>query len=475
MEQKVLWEVDSQKLTAFSEELNPTKPEERNLRFGHFFSLWMGAVHNIPSYLTVGGFFAMGLSVFEVLAIILISAIILAGLLILNGHAGYKYGIPYSILLRSSFGEKGSLFPGILRGVIASILWFGLQTYAGSVAISILIGKIWPSYITIGGDLSFLGLNMHSWCSFILFWMIHVFFIFGGIQALGYLTKFIAPLIFIVFGGMSIWFTQLAGGVDSILRYEAKGVEGNRLFIMLTCISAILATWVAPILSVSDFTRYSRTFKGMFLGQLLGILTTYILFAIASISIIIGSELAFGAPIWNILEVIERFDFLAAIILSLLTVCLSTLSVNITGNLIPAGNQLSALFPKYLTFIKAGLLTSILGCLIMPWKLMENATSIFAFLNIIGGLLSPVIGVMVANYFLINKSKLDVAEIYHGSVKKNAVSIPAIVSILLAGMISLAGNYVPSLSPLYSISWFTGIFTAMLLYISIMKISFKNH
>lgn len=453
--------------TADSSDLFPTKKDTRTWSFGHFFSIWMGSVHNIPSYITIGGFFAIGLSVWQVFSIIMISSILLAAMMVLNGHAGGKYGIPFSILLRASYGIKGALIPGVLRGLITAIMWFGLQTYAGSIAILILIGKFWPSFLTIGGNWSFLGLGLPNLIAFIIFWLIHILFIFTGISALGKLTKLISPLVFVVFGGMSIWAIHLAGGITPILSYSSRGVEGNSFFIFIACMSAILATWVAQILSVSDVTRFSRSNKEQALGQILGLIFTYLLFAVASITIIIGSEIAFGVPIWNVLEAVDRFDNKFSIALSLLTICLSTLSVNIIGNIIPAGNQLATLFPGKINFKLGALIATTIGILIMPWKLMENSTSIFSFLNIVGGLLSPVIGVMLTHYFFISKRKIHIEELYSLKIAEplsGGVNIPALLATVMAGGMSLSGKYIAFLEPLYRISWFTGILFSVLLY-----------
>jgi allantoin permease len=452
---------------SISPDLLPTKSEARTWKAGHFFSIWMGSVHNVPSYVTIGGFFALGMSIWQVFLVIMFSSLLLAVMMVLNGHAGSKYGIPFSILLRSSYGIKGSLFPGVLRGVIAAIMWFGLQTYAGSLAVTILIGKSWPAYLKLGGEFNFLGLNLPGVLSLLFFWLINVLFIFAGMERLGKLTKIISPLVFVVFGGMAIWSINLAGGISPILGYSAKGLEGNSFFIFLTCVSAIMATWVAQILSVSDLTRFSRSNKDQSIGQISGLIITYLLFAVASITIIVGSEIAFGVPIWNVLDVVERFDSKFAIVLSLMTICFSTLSVNIVGNIIPAGFQLTALFPKKLNFRTGALVATIIGILIMPWKLMENPTSIFAFLNIVGGLLSPVIGIMLTHYFLICKKNINLQELYNINENRisNEINLPAMLATIFAGIISLMGNFAPFFAPLTSISWFTGIFIAIPLYL----------
>jgi allantoin permease len=455
----------------FSKELLPTNPEERNWKMGNYFSIWMGNIHNVPAYITIGGFFALGLSVGQVFWSIMIAAIILAAVMVLSGHAGAKYGIPFAMLLRTSYGVKGAMLPGIIRGCIAAIMWFGFQTYAGSLAFTILIGKLWPAYLQLGGDWNILGLSLPGLISFIAFWTFNILFVFGGMSILGKFTKLLSPLVYVVFGGMAIWAIQLAGGIAPILEYTSKGIDGNTTLIFVASISAILATWAAPIVSASDYTKEAHSQKDQSIGQIAGLITTYLLFAIAAIAVIVGSEVAFGTPIWNVLDVVDRFNSNFAIGISVLTICMTTLSVNITGNIIPAGYQLSALFPKYLNFKTGALLAAIVGIIIMPWKLMENATSIFTFLGIIGGLLSPVIGVMLTHYFFIAKKELDMNELYSAKGKysySNGVHVPAIIATLGAGFISLIGQFVPFFKPLYDVSFFTGSILASIIYFTLV-------
>ncbi len=364
------------------------------------------------------------------------------------------------------------MLPGIIRGCIAAIMWFGFQTYAGSLAFSILIGKMWPAYLQLGGDWSFFGLSLSGLISFIVFWSFNILFVFGGMRILGKFTTLLSPLVYVVFGGMAIWAIQLAGGISPILEYTSKGIEGNTTLIFFASISAILAAWAAPIVSASDFTKEARSQKDQTVGQIAGLLITYLLFAIAAIAVIVGSEVAFGTPIWNVLDVVDRFNSNFAIGISVLTICMTTLSVNITGNIIPAGYQLSALFPKYLNFKTGALFAAVVGIIIMPWKLMENATSIFTFLGIIGGLLSPVIGVMLTHYFLIAKKDLDMNELYSANGKydyRNGIHVPAIIATLGAGFISLIGQFIPLFKPLYDVSFFTGSILASLIYFTLVN------
>ena len=249
---------------------------------------------------------------------------------------------------------------------------------------------------------------------------------------LGKFTNILSPLVYIVFGGMAIWAINLAGGIGPILAYTGSGVEGNKIIIFFAAVTAVIAAWAAPIVNVSDFTKLAKSTKTQAIGQTVGLVVAYLLFAIASISIIVGSEIAFGTPIWNVLDVVARFDGTFAIAISVLTLCLTTLSVNVTGNIVPAGYQLASLFPKKLTFKSGAIIAAVIGILTMPWKLMESATSVFTFLNIVGGILAPVTGIMLAQYFVVAKKNIDLNALYDSKKGryhyKNGFNVNAIVT-----------------------------------------------
>lgn len=446
----------------------PTREEDRKWGVGNFFTVWMGSVHNIPNYIAVGGLFAIGMSIAQVFAVIMVASVIVAAMLVLNGHAGSKYGLPFAMLLRLSYGPKGAMIPGILRGVISAIMWFGFQTYAGSQAFSILIGKLWPTYLTLGGDWKLLGLSLPALISFLLFWSLNVALIYGGMGFLGKFSNILSPLIYIVFGGMAIWSINLAGGLGPILSYTSSGVDGNQIIIFIAALTVVIGMWAAPIVNVSDFTKLAKSTKTQAIGQTAGLVMSFLLFAVASIAIIVGSEIAFGTPIWNVLDVVARFEGTFAIAISVLTLCLTTLSVNVTGNIVPAGYQLASLFPKRITFESGAFIAAIIGILVMPWKLMESATSVFALLNIVGGILAPVTGVMLAQYFIVSKKYIDLNALYDAKkgkyYYKKGFNVNAILTTVIAGIICLIGNFIPFLKPLYDMSWFVGIITAFLLY-----------
>ncbi len=208
----------------YSEDLLPKTQSQRTWKTFNYFTLWMGSVHNVPNYVMVGGFFILGLSTFSIMLAIILSAFFIAAVMVLNGAAGSKYGVPFAMILRASYGVRGALFPGLLRGGIAAIMWFGLQCYAGSLACLILIGKIWPGFLTLGGDFTLLGLSLPGLITFLLFWLVNVGIGFGGGKVLNKFTAILNPCIYIVFAGMAIWAISLVG-IGPIFDYIPSGIQ----------------------------------------------------------------------------------------------------------------------------------------------------------------------------------------------------------------------------------------------------------
>lgn len=458
----------------YSEDLLPKEKEKQTWKAFNYFTLWMGSVHNVPNYVMVGGFFILGLSTLSIMLAIILSAFFIAFVMVMNGAAGTKYGVPFAMILRASYGVRGSLFPGILRGGIAAIMWFGLQCYAGSLAFLILIGKIWPGFLALGGDFNILGLNLPGLIAFLFFWAINVAIGFGGGGVLNKFTAVLNPCIYIVFGGMAIWAISLVG-IQPILDYVPTGVQQaeNSGFLFLVVINAVVAVWAAPAVSASDFTQNAQSFRQQALGQTLGLLVAYILFAVAGVCIIAGASIHYGVDTWNVLDIVQKWDSLFASFFAVLVILMTTISTNATGNIIPAGYQIAAIAPTKLTYKNGVLIASIISLLICPWKLMENQSSIYLFLDIIGGMLGPVIGVMMAHYFIVMRSQIDLDTLYTkaGDYKfyDNGFNVTAFSVTLIAVVLSLGGKFIPLLEPLSRVSWFVGVITAFILYVLLKK------
>lgn len=473
------------KKRGYNEDLLPKEKEQRTSNTLNYFTLWMGSVHNIPNYAAVGGFLFLGLSPINVMLAIVLSAIAVAAFLVLNGRAGSEYGIPFSMHLRSVYGNLGAKLPGFLRGCIVAIAWFGLQSYTGSQALLILISKIFRGFLNIGGNASILGISIPGLISFVLFWGLNLLIGLGGGGILNKFTLILNPLIYIVFGGMAIWAVKVAGGVGNILSFIPTGnmVQSNSgLFAYLMIIASVVAVWAAPGVSVSDFTQTAKSTKAQTIGQTAGLVFGYAIFAFSSVAILIGGSIHYGVQEWNVLEIVNKWDSKAAIVVSMAVFLLTTISTNATGNIIPAGYQLVALFPKKLTYKMGVVIASIVSFVIMPWKLMENSTSIFTFLNTIGAVLGPVAGVMLVHFYMVAKQKIDVDQLYMDMEKDNkdnpysGLNKSAYIATIVALIIAISGQIIPALQIISSVSWLVGFLAAGIIYaaLNIKAISNKN-
>ena len=471
---------DLYKSRGYSDDLLPKLESQRNWKTFNYFTLWMGSVHNVPNYVMVGGFFILGLSTFSIMMAIILSAFIIALVMVFNGAAGSKYGVPFAMILRASYGVRGALLPGLLRGGIAAIMWFGLQCYAGSLSFLILLGKLWPEFLTLGGDFKLLGLSLPGMIAFLVFWLINVAIGFGGGKVLNKFTAILNPCIYIVFGGMAIWAISLVGIVP-ILDYLPAGVAKaeHTGFLFLVVINAVVAVWAAPAVSASDFTQNARSFREQAVGQTLGLVVAYILFAVAGVCIIAGASIHYGMDTWNVLDIVQKWDSLFASFFAVLVILMTTISTNATGNIIPAGYQIAAIAPTKLTYKNGVLIASIISLLICPWKLMENQDSIYLFLDIIGGMLGPVIGVMMAHYFIVMRGQINLDELYTapGDYKyfDNGFNVTAFLVTIVAVILSLGGKFIPLLEPFSRVSWFVGVIVAFAAYALLKKRAQPNN
>lgn len=462
------------KRRGYNEDILPKTTRSMNKK--NYFTLWMGSVHNVPNYTAVGGFLFLGLSPLNVMLAIVVSALAVAAFMVINGRAGSKYGIPFAMHLRSVYGELGAKLPGFLRGVIAAISWFGLQNYTGSLALLILIGKVWPEFLQLGGDFSFFGIDLPGLLAFTFFWAINVLIGFGGGNVLNKFTAILNPLIYVVFGGMTVWAIWAAGGIGNILTYELTGVQSNPpLLVYLMIINSVIAVWAAPGASVSDFTQNATSTNDQKIGQTASLLVAYLIFALSSVSILIGGSIHYNIQEWNVLNIINRWDSMPAVLLALVVLLMTTISTNATGNIIPAAYQLSALFPKKINYRSGVIIAGVISYLIMPWKMMENQASIFAFLNIIGAVLGPVAGVMLSDFYLIKKQNIDLNALYFDKNISDptnpycGVNKEGYVATIVALLVSISGQIFEGLEIISNLSWLIGAGLAFVLYYILKK------
>ncbi|MFO0708318.1 MAG: NCS1 family nucleobase:cation symporter-1 [Sandaracinus sp.] len=481
----------------FSADLAPVPDQHRNWTTYSFAALWISMAHCIPTYMMAGGLVAVGMNWWQALLTIgLGNAIVLVPIL-LNAHPGTKYGIPFPVLARASFGTVGANVPAVLRALVACG-WFGIQTFIGGEAVKTFLVAVWPAFGTLGGDVSLLGLSIPSAITFGIFWVLNIAIILYGMNAVRVFENWAAPIVLVMAALLLGWAVSRAGGVGTLLTQPSQfETVGDFWHVFVPSLTGMIGFWATLSLNIPDFTRYGKSQRDQMLGQTLGLPTTMIAFS--AMGVVITSamhEVLHGAVVidqlWDPVLVLSHITSPAAppgleapiiadgstrmivAVIALLGVAVATISVNIAANVVSPANDFANLAPRHISFKTGGVITGVLGIVMMPWKLMASADAyIFNWLVGYSALLGPVAGIMICDYFVIRDKTLDVPDLYRleGRYPKwNPVALVALVVGVLPNVPGfLHATHVVEAPPgffddLYVYAWFTGFLLAFGVY-----------
>ena len=467
-------------VTALSNaDLAPTRAAARTWSHWHFASLWVGLSVCIPTYMLAASLIDAGMSWWQsLLAILIGNAIVLIPMLI-NGHAGTRYGIPFPVYARAAFGLRGAHAPALLRAVVACG-WFGIQTWVGGLAISELLGLLWPAWRTLGGDWVFMGHDLPAFLGFGLFWLLNLYFVFAGTESIKWLETAAAPFLVLVGLALLWWAVSAAGGISAVLGGSAALSTTAPLTgwdfvtgLFVPWVTAMVGYWATLALNIPDFTRYARTQRDQMLGQAVGLLTTMPLFAFIGIAVTSATVLLYGRAIWNPVELIGRLATDAGSpllgLLALVAILVATLTTNIAANVVAPANAFSNLSPRRIGFRLGGLITAVAGIAIMPWRLLDAYQG---WLITYSGLLGAVGGVLVCDYALLRRGRLHLGDLYRAGGRyayRAGVNRPAIAALAAGVAVPLAGVTHPTVAFLFDGAWFSGAVTAFALYWLLMR------
>ncbi|HEX2076160.1 MAG TPA: NCS1 family nucleobase:cation symporter-1 [Longimicrobium sp.] len=459
-------------------DLAPTPPEKRTWNLWHIASLWVGMSVCIPSYMLAAGMIQAGLSWrMSLLAVLLGNAIVWIPLVI-NAHAGTRYGIPFPVYARASFGTRGAHVPAVLRAVVACG-WFGIQTWVGGMAIDVILSTMWPGWAQIGGGWTFMGHGLPQYLAFLIFWAMNLYFVWKGTEGIKWLETLAAPLLIAAGLALLWWGADASGGFGRMLggaeRLGGETGPGNNftLGVFLPWVTAMVGYWATLSLNISDFTRYARSQRDQTVGQALGLLTTMPLFAFIGIAVTSATVIVYGEAIWNPVELVARLTrengsaWLG--IVSMVVIVVATLTTNIAANIVSPAFTLSNLAPRRITFRAGGVIAAVIGLLIFPWKLLDLYQG---WLLTYSGLLGAVGGVILADYTLVHRGRLDVRGLYdeHGIYRyANGVNPRAIVALAAGVLVALLGLVIPSLRFLFDGAWFSATLVSFVTYYALMR------
>lgn len=445
-------------------DLRPTPPERRNWGFYNYTALWFSMCMEITTYQLASSLIAKGMDWKEAVGTVLLGNLIVLVPLLLNAHAGAKYGIPFPVFIRAPFGVRGANLAAMLRAVVACG-WFGIQSWIGGTAIDAMLCVAWPA---LSGDRGVL------WACFLFFWLLNMVVVWRGVDSIRRLQAFGAPFMFVMAALLLIWMRTKAGSFGTMLSAPSHFHSTSEfLAVFFPSLTAMVGYWATLALNIPDFTRYSKSQSAQSWGQAFGLPVAMALYTFVGISVTSASEVLFGHPIWNPIELIGAFHQPVVAFLALVAILVATLNVNIGANVVSPSNDFSNLYPRLISFRTGGLITGFLGLAMCPWKLLATPDAyIFGWLVGYSGLLGPVAGIMVADYFLIRGTELDVNSLYHREgayYYSKGINPRAMVALGLGVGVALIGVLVAPLHYLYDYAWFVGFFVAATVYVALMK------
>jgi NCS1 family nucleobase:cation symporter-1 len=446
-------------------DLAPTTSAQRTWTTYNYIALWFSMSMEITTYKLASSLIAKGMDWKQALATVLLGNLIVLIPMLLNAHAGTKYGIPFPVFIRAPFGVRGANLPAVMRAIVACG-WFGIQSWIGGTAIHSMLVVIWPSVAGIGWLL---------WACFLGFWLLNMIIVWRGVESIRHLQAFGAPFMFVMAVALIVWVRMRAGSFGSMLSTPSQFHSTHAfLDVFFPSLTAMVGYWATLALNIPDFTRFSKSQSAQAWGQAFGLPVAMTLYTFVGIAVTSASAVLFGHPIWDPIELLGAFHQPVVAFVALIAILVSTLSVNIGANVVAPSNDFSNLYPRLISFRTGGMITGFLGLAMCPWKLLATPDSyIFGWLVGYSGLMGPIAGIMVCDYFLIRHTELDVNSLYHREGAYHytkGINPRAVVALILGVAIALIGLAVKPLHFFYDYAWFVGFFMAGIVYVLLMKI-----
>jgi NCS1 family nucleobase:cation symporter-1 len=487
-----------------NEDLAPVPIAKRTWTTYNYLALWIGMAINVPTWFLAAGLVGQGMAWYQVILVMFVANVIVLIPMLLISHAGTKYGIPFPIVARVSFGTYGANLPALMRAGVACG-WFGIQTWIGGAALFAVVGALLK---TITGDASWwanaptisIGIGGAAaqpwtmWLSFAIFWALNMLIILRGMEAIKRFENWAAPFLIVVFVGLMLVMISKAGGLGPVVDNPGKLGWGPDFWkILPISLMANIAFWSTLSLNMPDFTRFGRSQRDQALGQTVGLPLSMTLFPLVGVLTASAAALAFaGDPIWDPSQLAGKLDNPILLIFLGLALMLATLTTNVAANVVSPSYDFSNAWPRRISFKMGGVITGVLGILFMPWNLLADSNSyIYTWLGTYGGATGPIAGVLIADYWWVRRRNLKLADLYR---KEGVYAYArgwnwiAVVSLLIGVVIAIGGansapgtgpfpadGYIPFLKGAYDYSWIVGLVVSFVLYGALTLTVGKKH
>jgi nucleobase:cation symporter-1, NCS1 family len=455
--------IDTRRVEAsslYNEDLAPVPLSRRNWSTYNYAALWVSMAHSIPTYMLASGLMASGMNWSQALVTILLGNTIVLIPILLNSHPGTKYGIPFPVFARAAYGTLGSNVPALMRALVACG-WFGIQSWIGGEALHTFFKTVIPGWTTLLGA----GMGGHTtteWVSFLLFWGLNLFIIYRGMNLLRAVENWAAPFVLVMTGVLLWWAVSRANGLGPLLARPGRfRTFGEFLPVFAPSLTAMIGFWATLSLNMPDFTRFGRSQREQIIGQVIALPTTMSLFAAMGVMITSATAIIYGEAIWDPVQLVGKFTSPVVVAISMFTVVVATIAVNIAANVVSPANDFANAFPRFISFKTGGLITGILGIVIQPWKLLADPSGyIYTWLLGYSGGLGSIAGVLVVDYWIVRRRHLALEDLYLADGVYRGWNLGAIGATALGCALAWGGLIIPALRPLYDYAWFVGFAVA---------------
>ncbi|XP_042510658.1 purine-uracil permease NCS1 [Macadamia integrifolia] len=459
-----------------NDDLRPTTPEQRTFTGLEMASLWVGLVVGVPTYYLAGSLVDLGMAWWQGIATVVAANVILLVPLILTGHPGTHYGISFPVLARSAFGIRGAHVPTLLRALVGCG-WFGIETWIGGDAIFLLL----PSFLkhaSFARSLPWLGTSPLEFACFLVFWMAQMAIIWKGIDGIRDLEKYSAPVLMLLTSSLLCWAYVKAGGLGHMLSLSSRLSSSEFWSLFFPSLTANISFWATVALNIPDFTRYAKTQTDQIVGQA-GLPIFMGAFTFVGLAVTSSTKVVFGRVISNPIQLLGQIGGFFTVILAIIGISLATLTTNIAANVVAPANALVNLSPSKFTFRRGALLTALLGIVCQPWRLLQSSESfVYTWLVSYSALLGPIGGIILADYYLVRRTNLNVNDLYStkptGSYYYTGGYNLAAMTALIIGILLVIPGFLHKVGILTSISdkfvvfynnaWFISFFSAAITY-----------
>ena len=453
----------------YNHDLAPVPIVRRTWSTYNYAALWISMAHCIPTYMLASGLMAQGMSWKQALFTILLGNTIVLIPILLNSHPGTKYGIPFPVFARAAYGTAGSNLPALMRALVACG-WFGIQAWIGGEALNTFFAVLVPGWKSLLGP----GFNGHTgseWLSFMLFWALNIWIIYRGMDLLRKVENWAAPYVLVVTAGLLVWAVKAADGFGPLLSQPGKfNTMAEFLPVFAPSLTAMIGFWATLSLNMPDFTRYGRSQREQVIGQAVALPTTMFVFAAMGVMITSATAIIYGESIWDPVKLVAKFGNPFVVGFSMFSVVVATLAVNIAANVVSPANDFANAMPRWISFRTGGLITGLIGIAMQPWRLLADPKGyIFAWLVGYSGGLGSIAGVLIADYWIVRRKELHLADLYLPNGRYGGWSLPAVIATLVGCALAWGGLVVPPLRPLYDYAWFVGFLSAGVLYLVLAR------